>query len=49
MYNYTNVTKGKLYGSRDSDHAIVHLVLNLSSSAHNCGCMVNGGHSMAAI
>ena len=24
MY-YTNVTKGKLYGSRVSDHAIVHL------------------------
>ena len=21
----TNVTKGKLYGSQDSDHAIVHL------------------------
>ena len=24
-HSCTNVTKGKLYGSRDSDHAIVHL------------------------
>ena len=43
------MTKGKLYGSRDSDHAIVHLGLNVSSSAHNCGCMVDGGNAMAAI
>ena len=43
------VTKGKLYGSRVSDHAIVHLGLNVSSSAHNCGCMVDGGNAMAAI
>ena len=43
------VTKGKLYGSQDSDHAIVHLGLNVSSSAHNCGCMVDGGNAMAAI
>ena len=42
-------TKGKLYGSQDSDHAIVHLGLNVSSSAHNCGCMVDGGNAMAAI
>ena len=45
----TNVTKGKLYGSRDSDHAIVHSGLNVSSSAHICGCMVNGSNAMAAI
>ena len=44
-----NVTKGKLYGSRDSDHAIVHLGLNVSSSTHNCGCVVDGGNAMAAI
>ena len=44
-----NVTKGKLYGSQDSDHAIVHLGLNVSSSAHNCGCVVDGGNAMAAI
>ena len=48
-HSCTNVTKGKLYGSQDSDHAIVHLGLNLSSSANNCGCVVNGGNAMAAI
>ena len=48
-HSCTNVTKGKLYGSRDSDHAIVHLGLNVSSSAHNCGCVVDGGNAMAAI
>ena len=48
-HSCTNVTKGKLYGSRDSDHAIVHLGLNVSSSAHNCGCVVDGGTAMAAI
>ena len=37
------------YGSQDSDHAIVHLGLNVSSSAHNCGCVVDGGNAMAAI
>ena len=48
-HSCTNVTKGKLCGSRDSDHAIVHLGINASSSAHNCGCAVNGGNAMAAI
>ena len=48
-HSCTNVTKGKLYGSRDSDHAIVNLGLNVSSSAHNCGCVVDGGNAMAAI
>ena len=48
-HSYTNVTKAKLYGSRVSDHAIVHLGLNVSSSAHNSGCVVNGGNAMAAI
>ena len=41
--------KGKLYGSRVSDHAIVHLGLNVSSSVHNCGCVVDGGNTMVAI
>ena len=45
----TNVTKGKLYGFRDSDRAIVHLGLNVSSFAHNCVCVVDGGNAMAAI
>ena len=48
-HSCTNVTKGKLYDSRVSDHAIVHLGLNVSSFAYNCGCVVNGGNTMAAI
>ena len=48
-HSCTNVTKGKLYGSRVSNHAIVHLGLNVNSSAHNYGCMVDGGNAMAAI
>ena len=48
-HSCTNVTKGKLYGSQDSDHAIVRLGLNVSSSAHNCGCVVDGSNAMAAI
>ena len=48
-HSCTNVTKGKLYGSQDSDHAIVHLGLNVSSSVHNCGCVVDGGNAVAAI
>ena len=31
-HSCTNVTKGKFYGSWDSNHAIVHLGLNVSSS-----------------
>ena len=27
---------------------IVHLDLNVSSSTHDCGCVVNGGNAMAA-
>ena len=48
-HSCTNVTNGKHYGSRVSDHAIVHLGLNVSSSAHNYGCVVDGGNAMAAI
>ena len=46
-HSCTNVIKP--YGSRVSYHAIVHLGLNVSSSAHNCGCVVDGGNAMAAI
>ena len=35
--------------TRVRDRIIVHLGLNVSSSAHNCGCMVDGGNTMAAI
>ena len=31
------------------DHVIVHLGLNVSSSAHNYGCVVDGSNAMAAI
>ena len=48
-HSCTNMAKGKLYGSGVSDNAIVHLGLNVSSCAHNCGCMVNGCKAMAEI
>ena len=31
------------------DHVIVHLGLNISSSPHICGCVVDGGNAMTAI
>ena len=34
---------------RSSIHAIVHLGLNVSSSAHNCGCVVDDGNAIASI
>ena len=43
------VMKSRLYDSQVRDHVVVHLGLNVSSSAHNCGCVVNGGNTMAAI
>ena len=45
------MTKGRLYvyDSRVRDHVIVPLGLNVSSSAHNCGCVVDGSNAMAAI
>ena len=48
-HSCTKVTMGKLYDSRVRDHVIVHLGLNVSSSTHNCGCVVDGGRAMAAI
>ena len=39
-HSCTNVTKASFMAP--SDHAIVHLGLNVSSSAHNCGCVVDG-------
>ena len=41
--------KGQALRLRVRDHVIVHLGLNVSSSAHNCGCVVDGGNAMAAI
>ena len=48
-HSCVRVTKGRLYDSRVRDHVIVHLGLYVSSSAHNCECVVNGGNTMAAI
>ena len=48
-HSCTKGTKGKLYDSRVSDHATVYLGLNVSSYAHNCGCVVEGGGAVAAI
>ena len=42
-------TKGRHCNSRVSDHAIVHLGLNVSSSAHDCGGVIDGGNAIAAI
>ena len=42
-------TKGRLHGSWVTDHAIVHLGLNVSSSTHNCGCMVDCSNAVTAI
>ena len=43
------MTKGRLYDSWVRDHVIVHSGVNVSSSAHDGGCLVNGGKAMAAI
>ena len=43
------VTKSRLYKTRVRDHVIVHLGLNVSSSDHNCGYVIDGGNAMAAI
>ena len=38
-----------MYNSQVRDHVIMYLGLNVSSSAHNCGCVVDGGNAMATI
>ena len=44
------MTKSRLYDSPVRDQCcVVHFSLNLNSSAHNCGCVVDGGGAMAAI
>ena len=48
-HSRARVTKSRLYESRVRDRVIVQLGLNVSSSAHNCGCVVDGGGTMAAI
>ena len=39
-HSCVRMTKGRPYDSRVRDHVIVHLGLNVSSSAHNCGCVI---------
>ena len=41
--------KSRLYDSRVRDNVVVYLGLNVNSSAHNCGCVVDGGSAMAVI
>ena len=48
-HSCARVTKSKLYDSRSRDHVVVHLGLNVSTSAHNCGCVVDGGSATAAM
>ena len=43
------MTKSRLYDSRVGDHVVVHLGLNVNSSIHNCGWVVDGDITMAAI
>ena len=43
------VTKRRFYESLVRDHVVVHLGLNVNSSAHNYGGVVDGGGAMAAI
>ena len=48
-HSCVRMTKNRLFDSRVRDHVIVHLGLSVSSSTHNCGCVVDGGNAMAAI
>ena len=48
-HSSVRVTKCRLCDSQVRDRVIVHFGLNVSSSAHDCGCVVNGGNAMAAI
>ena len=47
-HSCVRVMKGRLYESRVRDH-VVHLGLNVSSFAHNCGRVVDGGNVVATI
>ena len=49
VHSRVRVTESRLYDSLVRDHAIVHLGLDVSSSARNCGCVFNVGSTMAAV
>ena len=38
-HSCVRVMKSRLYESRVRDHVVVHLGLNVSSSANNCACL----------
>ena len=48
-HSCVRVTNGRLCDSRVRDCVIVHLGLNVSSSTHDCGCVIDGGNAIAAI
>ena len=39
----------RVYDSQVRGHVVVHLGLNVSSSTHRCGCVIDGGSAMAEI
>ena len=47
-HSSVRVTKSRLCDSRGRDCVIVHLDSYISSSAHNCGYVVEGSNTMAA-
>ena len=47
-HSCARVMKGKFSESRVKDH-IVHLGINVRSSANNCGCVVDGSNAIATI
>ena len=48
-HSRARVAKSRLYNSQlVRNHVVVHLGLNVNSSAHNCGCVVDGGGTMTA-
>ena len=45
-HSCARVMKCKLTESQSKIMLFVHLGLNVSSSAHNCGCMIDGGNDI---
>ena len=46
-HSCARVMKNRLYDSWVRVHVAVHLGLNVNSSTHTCGCVVDGGNAMA--
>ena len=47
--SHRNANSLSIHLATNFNNVTVHLGLNVSSSAHNCGCVVDGGNAMAAI